>query len=64
MKFEPEADDSFEKLAVWQRAEAIAVRIYRLLGGCRDFGFRNQMTDAANSISNNIAEGAGAFVQG
>jgi len=43
---------------VWQRAQALAVRIYRLLASCRDFGFRNQMTDAANSISNNIAEGA------
>ena len=58
MKHTPQDDDTFEKLAVWQRAQALAVRVYRLLGDCRDFGFRNQMTDAANSISNNIAEGA------
>ncbi len=54
----PQDDDTFEKLAVWQRAQTLAVQVYRLLGDCRDFGFRNQMTDAANSISNNIAEGA------
>ncbi len=58
MKHEPEEDDSFEKLVVWQRAQALAVRVYRLLAHCRDFPFRNQMTDSANSISNNIAEGA------
>ena len=58
MKLEPQDDDSFEKLVVWQRAQALATRVYQLLGDCRDFGFRNQMTDAANSISNNIAEGA------
>ncbi|HTZ19335.1 MAG TPA: four helix bundle protein [Opitutaceae bacterium] len=58
MKFIPQDDDSFEKLVVWQRSQALAVRIYRSLGDCRDFGFRNRMTDAANSISNNIAEGA------
>ncbi len=58
MKHTPQDDDTFENLAVWQRAQALAVRVYRLLVDCRDFGFRNQMTDAANSISNNIAEGA------
>jgi len=58
LKFIPQDDDSFEKLVLWQRSQALAVRIYRSLGDCRDFGFRNQMTDAANSISNNIAEGA------
>lgn len=58
MQFGPQDDDTFENLVVWQRARAIAVRIYRLPAECRDFGFRNQMTDAANSISNNIAEGS------
>lgn len=58
MKFEPQDDDTFEKLVVWQRSRVLAVRVYQLLGECRDFGFRNQMTNAANSISNNIAEGS------
>lgn len=58
MKHTPQDDDTFEHLAVWQRAQTVAVHVYRLLGDCRDFGLRNQITDAANSISNNIAEGA------
>jgi four helix bundle protein len=58
LKHEPQEDDSFEKLLVWQRAQTVAVRVSSLLASCRDFGFRNQMTDSANSISNHIAAGA------
>ncbi len=49
---------SFEQLEVWQLARKFAGDIYRELSGCRDFNFRNQITDAACSISNNIAEGS------
>lgn len=49
---------SFEELEVWRLARAFAVGIYRELGDCRDYHFRNQITDAACSISNNIAEGS------
>lgn len=49
---------SFEDLEVWQLARVFAASIYRELDGCRDFGFRDQITRAACSISNNIAEGA------
>ena len=51
-------DESFEKLEVWQRSLEIAVRLHELLRDCRDFGFRQQITDSADSISANIAEGA------
>ncbi len=54
----PEPHETFEKLEVWQRALEVAVRIHELLRDCRDFGFRQQITDSADSISANIAEGA------
>lgn len=54
----PESDDSFEKLIVWQRAQAFSIDVYRLLSDCRDWGFKDQVTRSANSIADNIAEGA------
>ncbi len=52
------ADETFEKLDVWKRSHALSIEIYRLLEKCKDWGFRDQVTRAANSISDNIAEGA------
>ncbi len=52
------SDETFEKLEVWQRSIDAAVRIHVLLGDCRHFGYRNQITDSGDSISSNIAEGA------
>ena len=52
------AYQSFEELEVWRLARKFAGDIYRALGCCRDYNFRNQITDAACSISNNIAEGS------
>jgi four helix bundle protein len=49
---------SFEDLEVWKRACVLAVRIYRELADCRDFGLRDQMQRAAISVASNIAEGA------
>ena len=49
---------SFEKLDVWKRSAALAVRIYEILNECRDFGLKDQMTRSAISIPSNIAEGA------
>lgn len=49
---------SFEDLEVWKRSCRLAVRVYEILKGCRDFGLRDQMTRAAVSIASNIAEGA------
>lgn len=52
------SDESFEKLEVWQRSLDLAVQMHELLRECRDYGFRQQITDSADSISANIAEGA------
>jgi four helix bundle protein len=51
-------DETFEKLEVWRRAIDVAVSIHQALIDCRDFGYRNQITDSGDSISSNIAEGA------
>jgi len=58
MQPEPQADDTFEKLLVWRRAHALSIEVYVLLAACKDWGFKDQITRAANSISDNIAEGA------
>lgn len=50
-------DDTFENLEVWRDAIELAARVYELFRTCRDYGFRNQIQEAAASVSNNIAEG-------
>ena len=47
----------FEDLEVWQRGKNLSIEMYRTFKGCRDFGFRDQVTRAALSIPSNIAEG-------
>lgn len=47
----------FEDLKVWQKAQDLAVQIYDSFSQSKDFGFRDQITRASVSISNNIAEG-------
>lgn len=49
---------SFEGLEVWQKACKLAVKVYEVLEGCKDFGLKDQMTRSAVSIASNIAEGA------
>lgn len=49
---------SFEDLEVWKKGCRLAVRMYEVLRGCRDYGLKDQMTRAAVSVSSNIAEGA------
>jgi four helix bundle protein len=51
-------EESFEKLEVWRRSHALSIELYRLLAECRDWGFKDQITRAGNSIADNIAEGA------
>ena len=48
---------TFEKLEVWELARNLAVQIYKNFGGCRDFGFRDQICRSAMSIASNVAEG-------
>ena len=45
---------SFEELEVWKRACQLAVRIYKLLQECRDYGLRDQMQRAAVSMASRI----------
>src|ERR1039457_132261 len=47
----------FEDIIAWQKAQDLATQIYVIFGLSRDFGFKDQITRAAISISNNIAEG-------
>lgn len=47
----------FEDIIAWQKAQDLAVDIYRLYDNLNDFGFKNQIQRAVISISNNIAEG-------
>ncbi len=46
-----------EDLIAWQKAQHLAVSVYRLFGGHPDSESRKQSCNAAVSISNNIAEG-------
>lgn len=41
---------------VWKRSCRLSVELYKLLGDCRDFGFRDQVTRSALSVPSNIAE--------
>ena len=47
----------FEDLKVWQKSQDLSVSIYANFKNNSDFGFRDQITRASVSISNNIAEG-------
>ena len=51
----------FEDLIIWQKAQEIAVKIYKLVEESefirRDFSLKDQFKSAAISISDNIAEG-------
>jgi four helix bundle protein len=48
---------TFERLQVWELARNLAAQVYKNFGGCRDFGFRDQICRSAMSISSNVAEG-------
>ena len=47
----------FEDLIAWQKAQDLAVDIYKSFKNCKDYDFRNQICRAEVSISNNVAEG-------
>jgi four helix bundle protein len=52
---------SFEDLVIWQKAQELAVKVYKLADTNKfisnDFTLRNQLKTAAISISDNISEG-------
>ena len=47
----------FEDLLVWQKSQDFAVSIYKDFSILKDYFFKDQITRASVSISNNIAEG-------
>ncbi len=47
----------FEDIVAWQKSQIFAVNIYSVFTGVKDSSFRNQISRAVISISNNIAEG-------
>ncbi|WP_340077344.1 four helix bundle protein [Leptobacterium sp. I13] len=47
----------FEEMILWQKSQEFAVIVYAHFSGCKDYGFKDQITRASVSISNNIAEG-------
>lgn len=47
----------FEDIIAWQKAQDFFVEIYNHFKTNKDFSFRDQITRASVSISNNIAEG-------
>lgn len=52
----------FRRMAAWQKADDLVIRVYELTRGLPDderFGLTSQMRRAAMSVPANIAEGAG-----
>ncbi len=47
----------FEDIIAWQKAQILAVDVYKCFKNSQDYGFKTQIQRAAVSISNNIAEG-------
>ncbi len=47
----------FEDIIAWQKAQVLAIEIYKIFNSQKDFGFKDQICRASVSISNNIAEG-------
>ncbi len=47
----------FEDIVAWQKAQKLAVKVYKIFGNLKDFGFKDQICRAVVSISNNTAEG-------
>ena len=48
---------AFEKLDVWKRSASPCATLYQELKDSREWGFRDQITRSALSISSNISEG-------
>lgn len=48
----------FENLEVWKKSCSLAVKVYKLLKDCKDYGMRDQMLRSSVSVPSNIAEGS------
>jgi four helix bundle protein len=54
----------FEELFAWQRMHELNMEVWKITNeppAARDFGFRDQIRDACDSATRNIAEGFGRF---
>ncbi|MGC1472327.1 MAG: four helix bundle protein [Psychroserpens sp.] len=51
------AIQKFEELLIWQKSQDFCVLIYKHFANIGDFAFRDEITRASVSISNNVAEG-------
>ncbi|TSK03876.1 MAG: four helix bundle protein [Geobacter sp.] len=49
--------ERFEDVDSWKQARLLVTDIYKLLGECKDYGFKDQIQRAAVSVMSNIAEG-------
>ena len=49
--------EKFEDIIAWQKANSIAIKIYKIFCDSNDYGFKDQIQRAAVSVMNNIAEG-------
>lgn len=47
----------FEDLLVWKKSQDLAVLVYKEFINLKDYSFKDQISRASVSISNNIAEG-------
>jgi len=47
----------FEDIIAWQKGQDFAIEIYSAFREVKDYGFKDQISRAAVSVSNNIAEG-------
>ena len=48
----------FEDMDIWKRSARLSAELYKHFSGCRDFGFRDQITRSGLSVPSNIAEGS------
>lgn len=46
----------FEDIVAWQKSQDLAVDVYSIFKGLKDFSFKDQICRTVISISNNIAE--------
>src|SRR3954451_19796680 len=52
------AYQSFEDLKVWQRGCGLAVDVFKVFDGCKNFTLKDQIGRASLSIPCNVAEGS------